>query len=579
MNRENSFDRLVSGLGKDERLTLLDKLSSATQQAQQAEKAEAPDFSDNSQEETDIQIKFRNESIFLKIWLFLKSIFSGTSQKIIYNELIVSRKAKNLSKKFPDIYDFKKKSLLTDFFIELKNLHQAVDFYKSGITAYEESTGEAYVFLGSLFLSDLYEKIDTEISPYSLDFSKNPSQELKNSLLRKLEDLLSGIPAQERQVLYANVQSLEWIRKLVKLPYEKFLSRFSSFNHTSFFCPLDNAVTEINQFAKVICHSKKITPEVIETLFMLNNGFSVETNKPSDNSETKSMDFTQEYQQKYSDSITKINSFIKKIPLKTIAAVASNDAEWVLPNPSGVEDWFVKFKSQWKKQFERKWESWLTDRKKEEIRFSCEKVFGQKKLPLLEHRPWKDAWGGIPCARDYTLGFLYNFFLNIYPQIATVLKIIQLEGDFVLREVRVEFTNSYNDFSNQEQSIISLNAKLAEDGDYFETFKNITTEKLRTIQNQSRMDSLMLSIETEVSMLASKFGITCREFINILEGILKIKMDAKQETITNLAMIQGIDNPNFRINLQNAYTKLVESLDLLKELETIESSTSLTPGE
>ena len=89
----------------------------------------------------------------------------------------------------------------------------------------------------------------------------------------------------------------------------------------------------------------------------------------------------------------------------------------------------------------------------------------------------------------------------------------------------------------------------------------------------------MLSIETEVSMLASKFGITCREFINILEGILKIKMDAKQETITNLAMIQGIDNPNFRINLQNAYTKLVESLNLLKELETIESSTSLTPGE
>ena len=82
MNYENSFDRLVSGLGKDERLTLLDKLSSATQQAQQAEKAEAPDYSDNSQEDTDIQIKLRNESIFLKIWLFLKSIFSGSSSPL-----------------------------------------------------------------------------------------------------------------------------------------------------------------------------------------------------------------------------------------------------------------------------------------------------------------------------------------------------------------------------------------------------------------------------------------------------------------------------------------------------------------
>ena len=577
MDHTNSFDRLVSELGKDERLTLLDKLSPTTLPTTVTEKVESPDYTETTATDVDMQTKLRGESVLLRLWLFLKSVFSGTSQKVIYNDLIISRKAKILSKKFPDLYDFKKNSLLTDFFIELKNLHQGIEFFKPGITAYEEATGEAYVFLGSLFLSDLYEKIDSETSPYSLDFSRTPTQELRNSLIRKMDDLLSSISSSERQNLYVNVQCLEWIKKLAKLPYEKFLTRFTSYNQTNFICPLENATSELNQFAKIICHSKKITPEVLETLYMLNHGFSVE--KQNEDSLDGAKDFAKEYQKQSSEAILKIYNFIRKVPIKTIAAISSKDADWVLQTPSGVEDWFVKFKAQWKKQFDRKWESWLVDRKKEEIRNCCEKVFGVKKLPLLQNRPWEKAWGGIPCNRDYTLGFLYSFFINLYPKIASILKIIQLEGDFVLRDTRVEFTNAYNDFAQQEQAIFALNAKLAEDGNYFESFESIAGEKLRSIQNQSRMDSLMLSIETEASMLSSKFGITCRELITILEGVLKLNPDAKQETITNLAMIQGTENPVFRANLHKSFDKIVNSLDLLKNLEGIESSDKLAKVE
>ena len=125
MDHTNSFDRLVSELGKDERLTLLDKLSLANSPATTTEKVESPDYTEDAPADVDMQTKLRSESVLLRFWLFLKSVFSGTSQRVIYNDLIISRKAKNLSKKFPDLYDFKKNSLLTDFFIELKNLHQA----------------------------------------------------------------------------------------------------------------------------------------------------------------------------------------------------------------------------------------------------------------------------------------------------------------------------------------------------------------------------------------------------------------------------------------------------------------------
>ena len=226
MNYENPFDRLVSELGKDERLTLLEKLSTASLPSE-TENIEAPDKAETSDLNYDIQTKLKNESVLLRFWLFLKSIFTGMNQRVIYNDLLISRKSKILAKNFPDIYDMKKNSLLTGFFVELKNLHQAADFYKPGIASYEESPGEAYVFLGSLFLSDLYEKIEKETSPYSVDFSRSPNQELRNSLIRKMDDLLSGISVTERQNLYQNVQSLEWLKQYVKLPYEKILSRFN----------------------------------------------------------------------------------------------------------------------------------------------------------------------------------------------------------------------------------------------------------------------------------------------------------------------------------------------------------------
>ena len=578
MNYENPFDRLVSELGKDERLTLLEKLSTASLPSE-TENIEAPDKAETSDLNYDIQTKLKNESVLLRFWLFLKSIFTGMNQRVIYNDLLISRKSKILAKNFPDIYDMKKNSLLTGFFVELKNLHQAADFYKPGIASYEESPGEAYVFLGSLFLSDLYEKIENEASPYSVDFSRSPNQELRNSLIRKMEDLLSGISVTERQNLYQNVQSLEWLKQFVKLPFEKFLSRFTSFNHSDFLCPLDNVSTELNHFVKVLCYSKKITPEVLETLYMLTGGFSNKKNEPKNTDIDNIRDPAKEFHEQCLDSILKINGFIKNVPVKTLAAVASKDADWVMPNPAGIEDWFVKFKAQWRKQFDRKWESWLVDRKKSEIRLVCEKVFGEVKLPLIGNRPWSIAWGGIPCNRDYSLGFLYSFFMKLYPKIAAVLKIIQLEGDFVLRETRVEFTNAYNDFAKQNEDVISLNAKLAEGGTLYESFENIAVEKLRTIQNQSRMDSLMLSIETEISMLSSKFGATCREFINILEGILKIKKDTKQEVITNLSMLQGLENQQFRINLLDSYDKLSISLELLKQLEGIESSENVAKPE
>ena len=60
---------------------------------------------------------------------------------------------------------------------------------------------------------------------------------------------------------------------------------------------------------------------------------------------------------------------------------------------------------------------------------------------------------------------------------------------------------------------------------------------------------------------------------------MKIKKETKQEVITNLPMLQGAENQQFRVNLLESYDKLSDSLELLKELEGIESSENIAKAE
>ena len=53
----------------------------------------------------------------------------------------------------------------------------------------------------------------------------------------------------------------------------------------------------------------------------------------------------------------------------------------------------------------------------------------------------------------------------------------------------------------------------------------------------------------------------------------------KQDIITNLSSLQGAENQVYRQNLYNSYEKIKQSLNLLKDLESIESSTNIAKNE
>lgn len=581
MENYNSFDRLVLGISNNERIDLLKKLEASTDPEKQ--NVESSYIADPEDQEHDLSVKFKGESFLLRIWLHLKALFSANDVEFVYNQYLVSSLARGIEKNYPNLIDYKHGLLTTDFYNKLCELKNVAAFFKSGISVYEEKQGSFFVFLGSLFVPELSERIDSEVSPYKLGFDREVTGELRSSLIRKMEEILQSIPQTDKTRLYTAVRSIEWLKAFTHLPFERFTSRFISLVSGSYTCPLDAASQDLATFAKVLCNGKRIQTEILEALFLFSEQSQQEelanktANIPEATEPTKSISREDslnincaEYLKKSLEQISLIKMFITTIPIHDLAAVANNSSIWIPDQLEGVEDWFVKYKNHWRKLFDQKWECWLRDKRKAQTHEKIKELFSIDDFPHIPNRPWLDIWDGMEFSKDYALGFVYAFFEQLYPTYSKLFKIIMVEGEFTQRENRIEFTDTYNLLNHLSQSTLMLNEQLSIKGVYGAYFDNIIKESIRTIQGKAKIDSLMSTIEHEASSLIAQFADACRTMQLLLGGILTEAKNPRYDTLANISSIQGKSNSIFREQLHAAKAGFIDALELLKELETIE---------
>ena len=147
-----------------------------------------------------------------------------------------------------------------------------------------------------------------------------------------------------------------------------------------------------------------------------------------------------------------------------------------------------------------------------------------------------------------------------------------VEGDFAMRENRVEFTDTYNMLNHISQTIENINEQLSPHGAYGISFNNVIKESLRTIQGQAKINNLLTTIESEVVSLTTQFAEACRVMQMIFTGILSTEKITRYDTLVNIASIQGKTNILFRQKMKETLASFGDALDLIKELETIDLS-------
>ena len=558
MDSYSSFDRMVISLTPAERASMLEKVQAIVNPESQSlasVEMQGPKIV------PDIELQLKNESFFVRIWLMIKSVFTNTDIKTLYNAQIVVKKGHNIEKTEPGLIDITKRVFLKGFYDQVEQLARCADFFTDGIEIYDADQGGFYVFLSSLIAPEINGKIAEEMNPLTLPFSREVTSELRLSMIRNLESTLQSMPSIKRAALYSAVCNTEWIRQFVHLPFNRILAAFTEENG-QLVCPFDSVKNEISQFAKVLCNGKTIQSEVLEAFFVLSYNLT-ERNKENFSEKTS------KYMEEAASNISLIKMFISTVPLRSLGSVVWFDAFWVPDKPEGSEDWFVKFKSAWRRNFDKQWDQWIAARKKHIAEDSMRQVFGFKSLPVLPYRPWKKILGGISFMYDYVMGFLSAFYDEVYPEYSKLLKIIMVEGVFYQKENLIELTDVCSELDKQRAALNKFKASVAPTGEGGIMFENLMKENLLDPRDKAKLDSLLKSLETDAALILAQWCASARTIELIIKGIITGARNARYDTLSNLSSIQGQYNEKFRHKLDEMQYGFERALEIIKDLETI----------
>ncbi len=557
----DKFDHLVAGLSIDDRVSIL-------QQMKNQIKPEIESLAkDERKEESAIPrgSTLAQESFITRVLLFLKSLFSNQSIEIVYQEHKIINMAKKIDSKYPDFFSFQNMCLEQGFYDSLLELTSIASTFKDGLARADEHAGSFLILLGSLIMSDIEKNIDKVADPYTIPFSQELTNDLRMSLIRKMEAVLAEVSSADKSELYTCVQSHIWLKAFSELPFESFVSKFSVTSTGKMSCSLSSAINDLEKFANVLCNLKTVEPEVLEALYLFQMQSKIDSGETVDVQAGVSEHMTASLV-----SLKGITRFINSIPLRSITMVAKGSMSWIPMYKDSGEDWFVQYKTQWKRVFDKKWNHWLHERKVSRTKDNLAMFCKTNGFPLLPNRPWQNLQSNVGFSKEYTIGFLYTYFTEIYSTFNDVLKILMVDADFILRDNKTEFIDTYTEAGHLAQSIKELNDKLSSKGEYGSTLLSITPEILRTVQGQLQVQTIMTTIESEVNLLVLTFGNICRSYAAIFNGILVANYNPNYDTISNIASLIGPDSAPIRKHIVAVSESIGTAMTLVQEIESIE---------
>jgi hypothetical protein len=559
-----TFDKLVAGLTSEERTAMLNDINATTEDSLQFVCADDP----QPEKPLSLSLKLKGESLFYRFILWFRGLIRRESTERVYSDDLLTALAHRITRAHPGLVNHKIKSLDGIFYSRLQAMKEASDFFKPYMVMIDDNPGEFYVFLCSFITPDFIDEVTSKADPFILDFNSDASQNVKNGLIKSLEDVLKNINPNIKNTLYETISSLNWLMHFSKLPYLHFLAQFTNIIDEVYTCPYRNAVIDYDALAAVFTNVRSISNELLEAIFL----FSQRT-KLTDHAQQKDIErAVKEFLAKANQQLIPIQMFISSVPVVKVGKLVNDNYDWTPHTMEGAEAWYTAFRTQWRKILDVRWNEWVRAKKKNSIATSLLTDFNVQEFPVLEYRPWLEMWTNIPFNYELSAGFLSWFVQNAYDKMSALFNDVMLEGVFIRNEKRVDYSEGLNYFNQAGNQMKNLLIKLSPDGDIGKTFREIIDSQILTLQAQNKIDSLMTNIESEIREIINKLLKGGKTVDSILSAILAEDMPRSHDVLQNLKTIKGHLNKEWRENLAAEKDRFKKILYYLVELDAIDSS-------
>lgn len=555
-----SFDELVAGISAEERKILLEKLNTNKESILPVLHPQ------KIIEYKPLEITLRAEPFLYRLFLWIKSFFQKKQVSELYNDDLISDLARKLNKAHSGTVLHSHKLIQSTFYERIKSLKNAQDFFAPYFSYINENLSNFYVFLSLFITPKISEQISNEVDPYSLPDEAKGNLETRNSLLKNLTNLLNNLNSEEKNSLYEGILSLTWLNQFSKLPFFHLIAQFTTIISDNFTCPYANARVDFEMIAKIMGNATPISNEILEAIFL----FPYRTSSNGINIDSETERALSEFLTKSAIHLASINSFIQAIPVTAFGKIINNDYQWQPKNFGGNEDWFIKFKEEWKKIFAKRWTIWLQDKKKDELKTLLKTEFKIDQFPELKYQPWKSLWGGINFHCEMTAGFLCWYIEERFEKTILPYNAIVTEAIFINQENRNEFSQYFNEIQDVSYTITNFIESLTPSGEIGSVFETIEKEHSRAIKNQNKINKIILNAESLIKNSETKFCICCDNLERIINSCIGEQKIPGYEPIQNFNQIQGRENQQFKEDLSNSRKEFIICKSIFAEIEPLD---------
>jgi Family of unknown function (DUF5312) len=561
----NTFERLVLTLGSSERQEMLRQFAETGElKEDQSSPVEArPDGASVGARFAEKQL--RSEPLLVRLWFSLVAFLSSSSPARSYSRYLVAQLGAEVTRSAGSYVNVPHRTYTESLHHEFLKLKRAQDFFSGLLSAYEADKGGFYLVIGSLLIKETDKAIAAAADPFARDFREDPKKDLRMALLREMEGLISSMPDSERGKMYQAAGAVEWIRSYCALPIDKIIQRFGIIPGSTQTCLMDTVTDEMRMLVDCFAGAKRIPVLLLEAMYLFSVQARLGEEKFSIERECRT------FVDSAAASLSDIRQIKESIPLADFVRLSMSDVQWQPEPRSEGEDWFVLYRAAWKSRFEEKWAEWNRLHRKSMLERDICVYLSAGELPSLAYHPWEGAWLPLFMRREISLCFLKGLFGTVYPsRWVKPLKILLIDGDFYRRENLIEYTDAFSALEHIGRSIEQFETRCSPKGNIGEGFALVQNDKIATIAGKTRLENLMLTVNSEVEQIISLSLAAFRSVDSILSGIIDAKRGGPYETLLNLSTIQGNKNETFRKELAAVLQMVRTACAILSESEVLE---------
>jgi hypothetical protein len=237
---------------------------------------------------------------------------------------------------------------------------------------------------------------------------------------------------------------------------------------------------------------------------------------------------------------------------------------------SGGENWFQVYREHWKQRIENRIADYFRQRKQREVFNSFRHFLKGTNLKVLVNAVSDVNPNGLPVSEAFTLAFLQTFHAAVFSKdINNFLRPILLDGEFVKKENRAEFTGAYNDIMKIADDVKKFDYAISPEGDYGKRYIQ-AKEDMSSLQVKRRKIQLVLGeASDDASRMITRVRDSMKIMIKVLGGILNREPGAQYDKLANLEKLAGRNLDGFRKGIEDSISQFSQALQILKDIEAM----------